>query len=113
MPWDLFYLMLKQRFIVPARHLADYASALNNLVSKLANDERRRRGVYRTEYAGKLPFTVEGLDDKSVPTIEFEIRYIGGGGAIVPKSKDTSSKATPITGADLPPLTRADVDGKV
>ncbi|KAA1079114.1 oligomeric, coiled-coil, peripheral membrane protein [Puccinia graminis f. sp. tritici] len=93
-----------------ARHLADYASALNNLVSKLANDERRRRGVYRTEYAGKLPFAVEGLDDNSVPTIEFEIRYIGGGGAIVPKSKDTSSKATPITGADLPPLTRADVD---
>ncbi|WAR53458.1 hypothetical protein PtB15_2B889 [Puccinia triticina] len=93
-----------------ARHLADYASALNNLVSKLANDERRRRGVYHSEYAGKLPFAVDGLDDKSVPTIEFEIRYIGGGGAILPKSRDTTGKPASITGADLPPLTRADVD---
>lgn len=91
------------------RHLADYASALNNLVSKLSNDERRRRGLYRTEYAGKLPFAVEGLDDSSIPTIEFEIRYIGAGGAPVPKSKD-NGKIIHINGVELPPLTRADVD---
>jgi len=95
-----------------ARHLADYASALNNLVSKLANDERRRRGVYSSEYAGKLPFTVDGLDDQSIPTIEFEIRQIGAGGAIVPKSKDTS-KTPKITAAELPSLTRADLDEMV
>ncbi|PLW08793.1 hypothetical protein PCASD_23065 [Puccinia coronata f. sp. avenae] len=95
-----------------ARHLADYASALNNLVSKLANDERRRRAGYSSEYAGKLPFTVDGLDDKSIPTIEFEIRLIGAGGALVPKSKD-ASKTPQATGAELPPLTRADVDEMV
>ncbi|KAH9471702.1 hypothetical protein Pst134EA_005581 [Puccinia striiformis f. sp. tritici] len=92
-----------------ARHLADYASALNNLVSKLANDERRRRGVYHSEYSGKLPFTVEALEDKSLPTIEFEIRYIGNGGAILPKSH-TGKNPNPINALDLPPLTRADVD---
>ena len=81
------------------------------MVSKLANDERRRRGVYSSEYAGKLPFTVDGLDDQSIPTIEFEIRQIGAGGAIVPKSKDTS-KTPKITAAELPSLTRADLDGK-
>ncbi|KNZ61015.1 hypothetical protein VP01_1464g1 [Puccinia sorghi] len=95
-----------------ARHLADYASALNNLVSKLANDERRRRGVYSSEYAGKLPFTVDGLDDQSIPTIEFEIRQIGTGGAIVPQSKDIN-KTPKITATELPPLTRADLDEMV
>lgn len=91
-----------------SRHLVDYASALANALSKLTADERKRRVTYRADYGGKMPFTVEGLDDINVPTIEFEIRNVNGATINGARVKDSSRSVQNV--GDLPPLTRADVD---
>ncbi|KAH9815456.1 hypothetical protein DFH28DRAFT_263533 [Melampsora americana] len=91
-----------------SRHLVDYASALANALSKLTADERKRRVTYRTDYGGKMPFTVEGLDDINVPTIEFEIRNVNGATINAARVKDSSRSVQNV--GDLPSLTRADVD---
>ncbi|MBW0475010.1 hypothetical protein O181_014725 [Austropuccinia psidii MF-1] len=91
------------------RHLADYATALSASLSKLTNDERKRRMAYRSEYAGRMPFTVEGLDDTNVPAIEFDVRNIPTTNNLGIKTKE-AIKTIQATGVDLPPLTRADID---
>ncbi|EGG00969.1 uncharacterized protein MELLADRAFT_111419 [Melampsora larici-populina 98AG31] len=92
-----------------SRHLVDYASALSNALSKLTADERKRRVTYRADYGGKMPFTVEGLDDINVPTIEFEFRNVNSAAINGARPKDSSRSVQNV--GDLPPLTRADVDG--
>lgn len=39
----------------------------------MSNDERRRRGIYQAEWAGKLPWDPPGLD-QGLPFIEVELR---------------------------------------
>lgn len=43
------------------------------MFSNFSNEERRRRGVYQAEWAGKLPWELPGLDE-GLPYIEVEMR---------------------------------------
>ncbi|KAI8457916.1 hypothetical protein BY996DRAFT_6430376 [Phakopsora pachyrhizi] len=92
-----------------AQHLSDYASALASSLSKLANDERKRRIIYHNDFAWKRPFPVKSLDDTNVPTLEFSLRNKNSDtkGAVKLKEADSGSQSASM---DLPPLTRADVD---
>lgn len=59
--------------IAPAKALGSSSSAYAELFSSLSNEERRRRGIYQAEWAGKLPWELPGLDE-GLAFIEVELR---------------------------------------
>jgi hypothetical protein len=56
-----------------AKYLTASSSAYAELFSKFSSDERRRRGIYQVEWAGKLPWELPGLEE-GLAFIEVELR---------------------------------------
>lgn len=56
-----------------AKNLATSSSAYAEMFSTFSNEERRRRGMYQAEWAGKLPWELPGLDE-GLAFIEVEMR---------------------------------------
>jgi hypothetical protein len=84
-----------------ARLLASHSHSLANIFSTFTNSERKRRSNYVSEFGGKLPWDVRGMDE-TVPVIEVEMRR---------SSKGETGGGDARTD-DLPELTRSDLDGK-
>lgn len=47
------------------------AQSVLEVMAKVSANERKRRQVYRSEIYGQLPFETKGMEDVSVPTIDF------------------------------------------
>lgn len=73
-----------------------------NAFSTLTELETRRRQVYRSEFGGKLPWKIVGMDEV-VPSFEAEVRLGGGSGS----GRDRS------LAEELPDVGRSDIDGKL
>lgn len=56
-----------------ATNLRTSSSAYAEMFSGYSNEERRRRGIYQAEWAGKLPWELPGLDE-GLAFIEVEMR---------------------------------------
>lgn len=56
-----------------AKNLGTSSSAYAEMFSNFSNEERRRRGIYQAEWAGKLPWELPGLDE-GLAFIEVEMR---------------------------------------
>lgn len=55
------------------KNLGTSSSAYAELFSSLSNEERRRRGIYQAEWAGKLPWELPGLEE-GLAFLEVEVR---------------------------------------
>lgn len=56
-----------------AKNLGTASSAYAEIFTHFSNEERRRRGIYQAEWAGKLPWELSGLDE-GLAIIEVEMR---------------------------------------
>ncbi|PWN30187.1 hypothetical protein BDZ90DRAFT_229208 [Jaminaea rosea] len=74
-----------------SRHFLTKSQALAELMAKVSARERKRRGKYRTDVAGQLPWEVKGMDE-APPSLEI-----------------STTKSTGLT----PELERADIDSLV
>lgn len=54
-------------------HLKTSSTSLAEFLGKLSAEEKKRRGRYQAEYAGKLPWEAVGLEE-SVPNVEVDVR---------------------------------------
>ena len=60
-----------------AKLLTFSSGSLAELFSRFVSDEKKRRGVYQAEWAGKLPWEIPGLDEAAL-SVEIDLRGAPG-----------------------------------